>query len=260
MLTFPEFRRTIAPMHLMNRVDARAHYKVYIMEHKMNAPALKTSMDCYMKPVYSYPPCVSLGDCEPAYTPTINWDYKNFPDGPSENRKQKGNNPMRCETTSTAAVATIINAESETKTQRDFLMGQFRETTRYEWADAKITDLRKLFNLDAPKYPKTSQELLDAFTKGKFAVDQAKVDRNSKHYSETEDDEDDCYDGQGERFYGITFTDLPTADPKGYETALTAYRTLKKDTERSIMIGTPAEGLVALKAFELWMPTATAAA
>lgn len=216
---------------------------------------------------YINPMPITFGDCTSA--PTPGFPAKTLSSyGEAWNLKQEqGNNPMRdydyaCKTSANVATATVIQAAStEVSDQRAYLLRRFEELTRYEWNDSKTQAMSEMFNLGAPKFPKTSQELLDAFKNGKFTVDQKKVDANTAYYadhSEDEDFDDNCMSGSWAQFFGVTFTDLPVADRKGYDAAMAAYRKLKQDTKDAIMIGTPAEGLAALKAFELWMPTQTA--
>jgi len=153
----------------------------------------------------------------------------------------------------------ILNAPpSDESSQRQFLLNELCEMTRYEWQDKKVAALVKLYNLNAPKYPKTTQELIDAFKNGKVAIDEKKVALNAAYLNDDADEVSDRYDDDdnyvGERYYGITFTDLPVADRKGYEKALGEYRKLVVDTKRKLAILSPAAGLDALIAFEAWMP------
>jgi hypothetical protein len=216
-------------------------------------------------------PVYELGNCTSAPTPPVEWTYHNYDKlvYPLVVMKQEeGNNPMFATKTvqavpSNGALAISVSgsgpSKSDEMTQREYLLGELRDHTQYEWQDEKLAEIRKLFNIDAPKYPKSSQELIDAFKNGKYTVDQAKVDKNTKFYAEQLDEVyDDEDNGIYKRFYGITFTDLPIPDHKGWEAAKTAYRKLVKDTERKIMVSSPADGLTALLALEAWTPTTAA--
>lgn len=198
---------------------------------------------------------------------TADWS-KYYSDG--SRKEEEGNNPMsRFDDVCYAAPKSAVTAgamaitvqapavPSDEMTQRKFLMEELSKFDRYEWQAGSATSaLRKLFNLDAPKYPATSQALLDAFKSGAFEVDQAKVDKNAKLLElDDEDRYDDEDDFVGERFYGIKFTGLPVPDQKGFDAAKAALEALKVDTKRSIMVGSPADGLAALKALEAWTPT-----
>lgn len=213
---------------------------------------------------YIYPEWFTLGDCKPA-TPTV-YQPQYYIDncGFAVPKQEQGNNPMRSynDTANVAgATATVINAQSDESKQRDYLMHEFDVATNY--LDRTPSKMRKLFNLDAPTKPRTSAELIAAFKDGKFTVDQKKVDRNAAYLMTEEHDEDfyGCpYDDNdnvyaGSQYYGITFTDLPVADQKGYEAAMVEYGTLKKNVKRTIIVGTPAEGLAALISLESFAPT-----
>lgn len=179
-------------------------------------------------------------------------------------QNQQGNNPMRNETASVSS-ATVINAVSDESKQRDFLLSELNEKVQYSWRDEVYSKLKKMFNIGAPIVPKTSQELIDAFKNGKVTIDQKKVDRNAKYWASRtkdeyfdDDDSDFCEGDVYERFFGVTFNDLPVEDRKGYDAAVEAYDKAKTATKRKIMIGTPAEGLDALIALENWQPTGLA--
>lgn len=201
---------------------------------------------------------VSLGDCKPAPTPcAIDTSYERWLDYKAGQQKQ-GNNPMAYDTKNTFTSATIVNAQSDESRQRDYLLSEFADKFSRSYADPQYEKLNEKFNLSAPKFPKSSQALLDAFSAGKFTVDQVKVDKNTKLFAiETDGPEYDDDDGYiGERFYGITFTDLPVADRKGYADAVVAYEKAKVDTKRAIIVKSPADGLQALIDLENWTPNA----
>lgn len=196
-----------------------------------------------------------FGDCKPATTPWPTPADSNF-----YTTKEQGNNPMRSynDTFAPTAVAgaTIINSQSDESKQRDFLMDEFKNATN--WSDKTNSRLRKMFNIGAPTIPVTSAELIAAFKNGDFKVDQKKLDLNTKFHKDDNDD-DDRYDEDdnyvGSQYYGITFTGLPVADHKGFETAHAEYETFKNNVRRKIIVGTPAEGLEALISLETWTPS-----
>lgn len=219
---------------------------------------------------YSNPMPITFGDCTSAPTspkPSYFEELERY----IRPTKEQGNNPMRYDdmygtttsksNTNVAGSSTVINMtnQSDESKQREYLLSEFDEATGYR--DETRHKLVKQFNLNAPTIPTSSAAILDAFKNGKFTTDQAKVDLNTKfHANEGEDgDYEDRYDSDdkyiGAQYYGITFTDLPVADSKGYYAAMEEYETFKKNTKRAIIVGTPAEGLAALLALESWTPT-----
>lgn len=171
--------------------------------------------------------------------------------------KEQGNNPMKTEYTT--ATATITTAPSEVSTQRNYLFDRLNAQT-FSYRDPKYKELKKLFNIDAPESPQNGADMIAAIQGGKFTVDDKKFARAAKARADSED----ChgYDEDGEyiftMWYGVTFTDLPKADRKGYDAAVSAYQAQIETVRDTIMIGTPAEGLAALTALKLWTPTQTA--
>jgi hypothetical protein len=292
MLTFPEFRRDVAPKELLTRLQAKQHYKEYVMEYNSLSPKLTVSdfakaakalneakvpaphWVIYDDVIYD---CLKPCGIVTTTTPTQSFTTQYYSDqksclgfskleGPTlgdilgcKTKQEQGNNPMRAysDTTSTAA-ATIINAQSDESKQREYLLEELANATNRSWADQMYPKLREMFNMDAPSIPQTSAEILAAFKDGKFTIDQKKVDANAKYHAGTLDEDDFGYDDNNNyvssRYYGITFTGLPVADRKGHDEALEAYEKAKKDTKRKIIVGTPAEGLEALLALESWKP------
>lgn len=206
------------------------------------------------------PDCTfSLGDCKPAPTtpPPIGWSNIMHPFAETS-LQQQGNNPMAYDTKTTVAAATIISAQSDESRQREYLLAELAQKTDRTWTDPMYDKLKEQFNLEAPVIPQTSQGILDAFKNGKFTVDQAKVDRNTKFFADGHDsyDDEDGNNYVGSRYFGITFTDLPVEDHKGYHAAVKAYEKLKSDTKRAIIVRSPADGLQALIDLENWTPPA----
>lgn len=241
----------------LRELPSIGYVRDFIQEHNMK---FKEACIAECQPTIctnTYYPPILLGTCTTAATPCTQAEYLSqlrYMDS----KQEQGNNPMRAysDTTATAISITTSDAGSESKEQRQYLLRRFEDITRAEWReDSRVALLRDMFNIHAPIAPKTSKELLDAMKNGKYTVDQAKVDAQTKFFAAEGDDRDDLWSEDiNDRYYGITFTDLPVADMKGYNAAYEAYRKLVQDTRDSIMIGTPAEGLAALRAFELWMP------
>lgn len=202
---------------------------------------------------------VSLGNCTTAATPCVaELPYGYFLG--EEVLQQKGNNPMRVEYNTPTASASVINSKSDEAYQREYLLTELDIITRCTWRDAKYAELNKLFRISTPSNPTSSKALLDAIQNGKFTVDEKKLARAEKFDSDPDDfdfDEDDGT-GLGNLFYGITFTDYPKPDRKGYDLAVKEYEKAKDNTKRKIIVGTPAEGLDALLALEAWLPTGKA--
>lgn len=256
--TYPGFVDAHTKAHNMTPLMIKFHEDIMdAIPKNITATEVQDRYDSWVEKM-TYPPIATLSNCTTATTPySVVYCENGYPHKVPQ--QEKGNNPMRFEQTS--AIATIQAAPSETAVQRDWLLKQLKDYTQYEWRAPKVQELTELFNLNAPKFPKGSQALLDAFTNGKFTVDQKKVDANTKSFSDSDIDDEDDFDGHGyvsERFYGITFTDIPVADRKGYGAALEAYRAMVESTEATIVIGTPAEGLAALQALKLWTPIQTA--
>lgn len=194
---------------------------------------------------------ITLGNCTTAATPpwpVAKMDYIL--------QQEQGNNPMRIDTVS--ANATVAAVKSDEAFQREYLLDEL-EKTSYDYRDPKMKELAQLFNLNASDTPQGAQALIDAITGGKYTTDAKKLAAAAKFLAdETLDDEEDRYDDcaryVGSLFYGLTFTDLPTPDRKGYDLAVKAYQKARLDTKRQIIVGSPADGLAALLALEAWMP------
>lgn len=179
-------------------------------------------------------------------------------------KQEQGNNPMGYN----LATATTISTPtmSDEAIQRQYLLKMLEEDNRHTWKeDTKYAELRKLFNIDAPTYPRTTQGLLDAIKNGKFTVDQEKLsaqqewtDAGRSGWSDYDGDLDMDNDGPYDTFFGLTFTDLPKEDRKGYDLAVKDYELAMERTKRKIIISSPADGLAALEALEAWLPTGKA--
>lgn len=103
----------------------------------------------------------------------------------------------------------------------------------------KINDFRKLFGLVDDKSPDTATALVDRIQAGKFIL--SDETKNKPTY------DPDRY---------IRWRDPAVKEDKaGFAAAEEAFEKAKQDTRDTIVIGTPAEGLVAVKALDAWAPT-----
>ena len=177
--------------------------------------------------------------------------------------KQEGINPMYTASAKTSASVTDVSINmvapvSDAAKQREFLIKEFDNLYRYTWQTTQYEALTKQFNIGAPKLPKSSQEIIDAFKNGRVEIDQKKVDKQTAFFKnrDYDDDFDDDYeDGITGRYFGIKFLDLPVADRKGFEAAVAEFDKAKTDLRRKLHIVDPEAGLEALTAFADWKPT-----
>ena len=130
-----------------------------------------------------------------------------------------------------------VNTPDEKKA--NFLLNQLDYALR-----SKDNDLRQMFKINEPAGPMTIVDFLDRMKMGKYTV--------SKYFLN-----DDGTIKSDARFasWGLqniiswrTADDQP--DTKGYEAAEKKLELANTDAYRTIQVGTPAEGLAALKAFE----------
>lgn len=180
-------------------------------------------------------------------------------------QQEQGNNPMA--TTMTATSLNIAIPKSDEMTQRDYLISEFR--SEFEgWRDPMQTKLSKMFNLNAPKSPKTPQALIDAIKNGKYEIDAKFEAKRKERYEEYLADGDIAPDMTYEEFIedhyghgpfaGLIFTDLPKADRKGYDAAYKQWEDAKRDARTKLMILPPTEGLDLLLSLRHWTPTGKA--
>lgn len=222
----------------------------------------------FFQQYYVDTPPAALGNCT-ASTPSTGWTNQYYIDPtPPMALQQEGNNPM-CYNKATPIATSSLSAlsismpdsKSDEMTQREWLLSELSALVGNDWRYDSFTrmthdKLREMFNMNAPEYPEGSQTIIDAFKNGKVVIDQTKVDLQTAFLAASEDDRHDLWrEGIRERYYGITFTDLPVADKKGYVLASEAFEKAKLDTKRKIMIGSPADGLAALMALESWTYT-----
>jgi len=176
--------------------------------------------------------------------------------------KTKGNNPMAYNNSPTTANVSMTVAatapKSDTQTQREYLLSRLDGLkSRYDSVPPKLcVTLRELFNLDAPGFPRKPQDLIDAITKGKFTLDQKRIDKINARQEEYDEDESG-YDAWDDEFVlgFFKFTDLPKADRKGFDAAIASWESAAQATRDTIMTGDAAAGLAALQALEAWTPT-----
>lgn len=248
-----EHRSANAAKKKVRRMNKRLSEGLTIQDFRKAKEALERATANI--PIYSQPHYFEFGDCKPAPTPVDPvyptackpWGF--------QHNEEKGNNPMRYETTTANAVITA--AKSDEAIQREYLSERLRGMTS-SWSNPKYRELRELFNIDVDNTPKTAKQLLDAIQGGKFKVDEKKLKKAEAYFNGDDDFDDDCAcEYPRGVWYGITF-DGPQPDHKGYDKALNDYEKAVQDTRDIIMISPPADGLAALKALENWQPTGKA--
>jgi hypothetical protein len=206
--------------------------------------------------VYSYGQLAPLSKS----VPTANWN-EYYSDG--SKKQQEVDNTMYT-TTKTTANTLAINIDanhaavkSDVQSQRDMILQTLKDEFG-SWRDPKISELRNMFNLNAPERPKTFAAMVEAIKAGRYTVDQKKIDKHiqdlSEEYGYDVDAEDFDMDDHIPFWYGVTFTDLPKADQKGFDAAVKAWERAKKEAQEDIMVLEPAQGLAALRALRDWKP------
>lgn len=241
----------------------------YMNNKKAAQEAIKAAGE-FFKPVsdgmmdeFVSKPMYSLGDCKPCTAPDP-FPPCNITYGEAWYRKEEGNNPMimskTCSPSTAAASSVSINVPetpSDEMKQRDYLLTQLKDMTRYEWNDdfwigRCFSKLREKYNIGASSIPKTTQEVIDAFKNKRVEIDQKMVDKQTAYFKARDEHSDDYEYESGieSRYYGLKFLDLPVADHKGYEKATQDLRDLVKKTEREIYIFSPEHGLKALMDLE----------
>lgn len=184
----------------------------------------------------------------------------------------KEENPMRAypDTVTTSATtitlapsASAIGAKTDLQTEREHLLGRWRETEASldrHYGDL-ASKLRKTFNIDfAAKRPATATELFAAIAAGTIKIDPKKqamqdiaIANDHSFYSD-----DDDYIPTTDYSFALDFGD-PTPDRLGYTQAQADLAAKLKAAKDIIMIGAPADGLAAIQAIEAWAPTAATA-
>lgn len=176
----------------------------------------------------------TLGCCQATPNPSINWGV-NVPTQQFATEANKGKSEMT--TIDAKAVATIEAIQPETKDQREYLTAEL-------WG----IDTKKDHDLDIQfgirgKNPKTANELIDVIKNGKFTIKPDMADKRG-------------YDGTE---YIIWKDPSIKADYAGLALANEARVKARTTAGRMIKIGSPAEGLSALNAYEAWTYTAPTA-
>lgn len=104
----------------------------------------------------------------------------------------------------------------------------------------KDGELRKQFGLINDETPETALEMVKRIQDGKFVIKDEHKEKRTY--------------GDAARY--ITWRDPSVKeDQAGYKAALKSFEVVRQDTTDIIAIGTPAEGLAAVKALDAWIPT-----
>lgn len=192
---------------------------------------------------------------DPRYYDTIHFHwYRNDLNGWSPKLKQEGINPMN--TINTTATANVTQ-KTDLQTQREYLLSRWNEVSS-AFSYGRINHaMTEAFNLHVDNKPKTSKELIDGITSGKFTLD-AKKAALQEIGAATDNfyDDDDQYTGSP--FYALDFGGL-SPDRLGYEKAADSFRNSLKLLKDQIMTGDPAASATALQALEAWTPPTTPA-
>lgn len=202
---------------------------------------------------------VTLGNCEAATSACPpHWYDMLAPQQPAPfgYGQEKGNNPMRIDTTT--ATAYVTAPKSDDATSREYLLDRL---SAYEsWRSPKLSELSELFNLKEDGLPKTYLQLIDAIKNDKFSLDKKIVSRLKRIQEDLEEtgEEGILGDYGYGPFYGLVFTDLPKPDQEGYYVAVKELEALVKATKDTIRVKSPTEGLTALQALEAWTPAGKA--
>lgn len=183
-------------------------------------------------------PCITYGD-------SYGMQYYN----------EEGNNPMI--TNHTTATANVTQ-KTDLQTQREYLLGRWKDVNNsfsYGTVNSKMTDA---FHLNADSTPKTSKELFDGITSGKYTLDAKRValQEISAAKGPFYDEDEEFVHGP---LYALNFGGL-SPDSLGYETAANDFRNKLKLLKDQIMTGDPAASATALQALEAWTPPAAALA
>lgn len=175
-------------------------------------------------------------------------------------QEQKGNNPMcyanKCATNSSASLAGITvqtsSNVSDIQIQREYLLNRLSQANY-----AKQTELQTLYNLYVGDgRPKTSKDLIDMITTGKFTLDEKKVAKQDKKLGYHYDEDEDCYYQSEDAFFAIIWNG-PKPDKDGYTAALKLRDAEFNKSKDQIMISNPEKGLAAIQSFEAWLPSVT---
>lgn len=166
---------------------------------------------------------VSLGSCSVPSTPTPPKQALK-----KENKMSYCDDCDCCESNDKRPVETL---------QREYLLNQLSEAYV-----VKDHEAAKTFFLNDDKTPSDGEEMVARITAGKFILDTdaIKAVKNGKYF----------YNHSG-ALLGITWRDpAKPADKDGYKAFMEKLQKSYKVTQRTINIGSPADGLAALNTFE----------
>jgi hypothetical protein len=159
---------------------------------------------------------------------------------------EKGNNPMRyldeaVPGTKTVAGATTVavnltaqDGPSTEDKQRKYLEGRVFDV----WYKLR-SDLLKQFYIYEPEGPKSAKELAERLKKGLYTIDMDEEDGES----------DDWFHWNSHFSWRTPETQ---SDRKGYDEAMAKLDKFHQNVMDTVKIGSPADGLQALKDFEAW--------
>lgn len=172
-------------------------------------------------------------------------------------KKEEGKNPMRYDSVTVAPSISIEAGATETATQREYLLKRLSKIeSSFSYGD-KWHKMRDFFGYGKAAGPSNFKELIDAIKNGKYTIDPKVEKRLERHLEAAADgdydlDEEGYYFGMAE---GIKWTDFPGPDYEGMRAANEAVGAKAKEVKDAIMIQDPKDALIALQAFENWMPT-----
>lgn len=170
--------------------------------------------------------------------------------------QQEGVNPMNTINTT----ATVTASKTDLQTQREYLLKRWNDVQSSFCYGSLDTKLNDAFNLNVDNHPKTSKELFDGITSGKYTLDAKKSALQDIAAAKSDggfyDDDDNIVWGP---LYAFNWGGL-TPDRLGYEKARESFNDQLKAAKDTIMIADPADGLAALQALEAWTPTPAAVA
>lgn len=186
---------------------------------KLNFPLKKAMMATEEQMNISYDTAITsywLGPLNPQVCTSV-------PCAKMDTCPQKGNNPM------------YVDNDKHIESSKINYLSARAANVQY----GKEQGMRKTFGLVDDYAPETAAELVKRIQDGKFLLKDDSKDKT-------------CYDPT--RF--IKWRDPAVKeDQAGYKAAVDALGKVYQDTKDTIAIGTPAEGLAAVKALDAWTPT-----
>lgn len=168
--------------------------------------------------------------------------------GPGKSGKQEGITPMRYDTTSNTAVASICVPSDEAK-KIDYL------NRRAEQICSNLQNsFYKMFNIYGDKTPRYYKDLIDAIKNGEYEIDEKEAKRMDEAW-EMFQDEDSNEGFYFSPFHGINFTKFPKPDFAGKEKAYTELHDEVTRIKDIIAIMPAEEALKAVQEFQNWKPS-----